>query len=548
MSAANQTKPKRKKPTTKQKRARKQKRNRKLAEAVIAFIEMLIAPTGKGAGSPLVLAPFQKRFIRAVYEPMKTDGSRLVREAVLSIARKNGKTTLLAALVLCHLIGPCAIQNGEIYSAANDKEQAAAIYKIAAQMVRADPDLDAEQGGLITCIDSKKRLVCHANGSFYQALSRDAKTKHGLNPSFAIYDELAQSISGDLYEAIDTADGARDDFLFITISTQSKDPQHVMSELIDNGLSGYDPSVICHLYAVPDDADPFDRTKWPKANPGLGTICRRESLTRAAKKAQQSPSFKASFCNLRLNQRVDQRPRWIDADMWARAYDPEAGLIPGEDIYIGLDLATTNDLCALVALPGDPDRNDLYPVAWKPGDLIDLHGKRDRAAYRRWVEEGYLEAPPGLDVDYDVVALKIAELDAEYNILGVAFDRWRIKVLLKAMQRLGIDCYTGDTGLGIRFVEWGQGYKDMGPALEAFERALAKGTLKHNGHPVLTYCVSNAIPDPDPSGARKLSKEKSRMKIDLAQAACMAIGLKSRDDIESDDISDFINNPIRIQV
>ena len=184
-----------------------------------------------------------------------------MRRAILSIARKNGKTALIAALVLVHLVGPEAIENGEIYSAANDREQAAQVFKVAAQIVRADPELSA----MVRVTDSTKHIACYGNGSFYRAISAEAGTKHGLNPSFVIFDELAQARNRELYDVLDTSMGARAEPLFIVISTQSNDPEHILSRLIDDGLAGHDPSIVCHLYAVPEetsDADLYRERTW----------------------------------------------------------------------------------------------------------------------------------------------------------------------------------------------------------------------------------------------------------------------------------------------
>lgn len=526
-------------------------RNPSRADRVIQFIELLIIPSGKNAGQPLVLIDEHEKFIRDIYEPCDENGRRIVRDAVLSMGRKNAKTTLIAALNLAHLVGPEHIENGEIYSAANDKEQAAIIYKIAAQFVRADEELDAEHGGLCKCIDSTKRIVCHSNGSFYRALSRDMRTKHGLNPSFAVYDELAQALDRDLYDTLNTAMGARDEPLFAVISTQSRDPQHILSELIDRGLSTTDPTVVCHLYAVPDDADPFDESLWPLANPALGKFLTLESVRKLAQQAKESPSFEPSFRNLTLNQRVDLIPALISGVAWKACYNPLGVLVKGEDIYLGLDLSATTDLCALVAVSAE-NGSRVGAWFWKPKNLIKLHEKRDRAPYERWVQEGYLFAPPGDDIDYDVVATHLGWVANEYNILGLAYDRWRMATFLKSLARLEIAAYHGDADPyeeGIRFVEWGQGYKDMAPAVDALEKGVTSRTLAHSGHPVLTWCMSNAVATMDPAGNRKLDKSKARFRIDGAVALTMAEGLKARDMPEEDEnLDDWINDPLSVSM
>lgn len=522
------------------------KRNKTRANRVIKFIECLTIPSGVGAGKPFKLRKWQKRFIRDIYEPCDAVGRRKVRDAVLSMGRKNGKTAIIAALVLVHLVGPEAVQNGEVYSGANDREQAAIIYKFAAQFVRADPELNE----LLTCVDSTKRIVCPGNGSFYHALSREAGTKHGLNPTFCIYDELAQAKDRDLYDTLNTAFGARDEPLFAVISTQSRDPQHILSELIDRGLSAHDPTVVCHLYAVPDDADPFDESLWHLANPALGDFLTLDSVHKLAKQAQDSPSFEPSFRNLTLNQRVDVTPSVINPADWKACAAPGPLLEPGESIYLGVDLSSTTDLCAVATVSAfDGDRLDAW--FWKPSELIRTHETRDRAPYERWVQEGHLFAPPGRDVNYDFVAQHIADLSTEFNILGIAYDRWRINVLLKCFERLGISAYYGDDdGEGLRFVEWGQGFKDMAPAVDALDKAVAARTLVHPGHPVLTWCFSNAVATMDPAGNRKLDKSKARFRIDGAVAATMAIGLKARDMPEQDDgdFDGFLSNPVSAAV
>ena len=208
------------------------------AQRVIDFIEQLTVPSGKGQGKPFKLRKLQKDYIRDIYEPHR-NGKRVVRRAILSMARKNGKTALIAAIALAHLVGPEAIVHGEIYSAANDRDQAAIVFKFARQMVELEPDLRKQ----IEIIQSTKTMVARRTASIYRAISAEAGTKHGYVPSVVIYDELAQAKSRDLYDVLDTSFGARDEPLFIIMSTQSNDPEHIMSKLIDDGLAEIDPSI-----------------------------------------------------------------------------------------------------------------------------------------------------------------------------------------------------------------------------------------------------------------------------------------------------------------
>lgn len=468
--------------------------------------------------------------------------NRAVRRAILSIARKNGKTMLIAGIVLAHLIGPEAVMNGEIYSAANDREQAAQVYKAVAQIVRADPELDAAQGGALRCIDSTKNVSCYSNGSFYRALSSESGTKHGLNPTLVIYDELSQAKSRELFDVLDTSMGARDDPLLIVISTQSNDPKHIMSEMIDDGLNANDPTIVCHLYQVPDDEayDVFDEKNWRLANPALGDFRSLDDMRAVADKASRSPSDEPKFRNLYCNQRVDPTSSLIARKEWL-ACAGEAVLAPGEEIYLALDLSSVNDLTALVA-GSNGAKTRVQCFAWKPKPYLVEHSDRDfghgSRRYAQWAasEPPHLLTTPGRTIDPEVVAKKIGELCSTYRVLGLAYDLWRIKDITKVFDSIGLETWL-DTGsekdratkTGLRLVPWGQGFRDMGPAVEALEREVLDRALVHPSNEVLTWCVGNARALTDPAGNKKLDKEAARFRIDPAVAMAMMVGLKSRD-------------------
>jgi len=496
---------------------------------IIRFIEKLTVPSGKGEGKPFRMRTFQRRFIQDVYGPVNTFGKRTVRRAILSVARKNGKSVEIACLALVHLVGPEAVKNGEIYSAANDREQAALIFKYAAQIVRAEPELAA----LIKIVDSTKTMVCFANGSVYRAVSAEAGTKFGLNPTVVIYDELAQARNRELYDALDTSMAAREEPLFIVISTQSNDPQHILSQLIDDGISGRDPTTICHLYAVPDDAEDVftDQKLWKMANPALGDFRSLPEMKTAAKRAVRMPTFEAAFRNLYLNQRCQAESPLIPRQEW-QACQGDAKIEKKSEIYLGLDLSGKTDLTALVAVSnGTQDRVSAW--FWKPQETLIDHEKRDRVPYTVWKKQGFIETTPGRAIQYDWIAARLMQIFKDYVIMGMAFDRYRIDDLMNAMGKIGLDCYVDgkdDARAGaIRLVPWGQGYASMTQAVEALEISVMDRHLVHDGHPCLTWMVSNAMVISDPAGNRKLDRSKTRFRIDGAVAMSMAIGLKSRD-------------------
>ena len=280
--------------------------------------------------------------------------------AILSVARKNGKTALIAAIVLAHLVGSEAILHGEIYSAANDRDQASIVYKFCKQLVEMEPELLKA----IELVPSTKTMIGRNTGSVYHAVSAEAGTKHGYLPSVVIYDELAQAKGRDPYDVLDTSFGAREEPLFITINTQSNDPEHILSKLIDDGLSGLNPSIICHLYAADEDCALDDEQQWKKANPALDHFRDREDLAAQIRKAQRLPAEEPHVRNLLLNQRVAPVTTLVSKERWMDCAG-EVGFQDGEEVYLALDQSNTQDLTALViGSVSDPPR--VHSYFWKP--------------------------------------------------------------------------------------------------------------------------------------------------------------------------------------
>lgn len=490
------------------------------AERVIAFIERYcIVPEGAKVGRPLVLAEFQKRFIREVYDnPIGT------RRAYLAIARKNGKTGLIASIVLAHLVGPEAVQNSQIVSGARSRDQASLVFSLASKMIQLNPDL----AKLVRIIPSGKRLIGLARNVEYRALAADGTTAHGLSPVLAILDEVGQ-IKGpqdDFVDAITTAQGAYDDPLLIAISTQAPTDADLFSIWLDGAEASDDPRVVSHVYAAPEDCDLDDEAAWKAANPALDLFRSRKDLEEQAARAKEMPSAQNTFRVLCLNQRVNMFSPLIAKDEWLGCCG-DATIEPGEGVYLALDLSSVDDLTALVMVSADGDR--VQPFIWKPEETLERHGARDNVDFRAWHDAGHLLVSPGRTIDPAVVALKIAELMGLYDVLGLAYDRWRIDALIKELDRIDIETHKDEGGSGLKLIDWGQGYASMAPAIDAFERAVLEHRLVHPGNPVLTWNVANAVVTQDPAGNRKLDKAKARFRIDGAVALAMALGLKARE-------------------
>jgi phage terminase large subunit-like protein len=475
-----------------------------LADEVIKFIEDYCKiPEGTHVGEPMILAPFQRRFIEAIYQPG-------VRRAYLSIARKNGKTGLIAALVLAHLVGPAAKRNSQIVSGARSRDQASLVFNLAAKIVQLCPVLSEH----VRVIPSGKRLIGLRLNTEYRALAADGTTAHGLSPVLAILDEVGQ-VRGprdDFIDAITTSQGAHESPLLIAISTQAPTDADLFSLWLDDAEQHKDPRVVSHVYAAPEDCELDDEEAWKAANPALGLFRSLEDVREQAAQAVRMPSAENTFRNLTLNQRVQVLSPFVSRETWASCGE-EVAPMEGP-VFAGLDLSSRTDLTAFVCAYKWGDDWHIRPFFWTPREGLHDRSRRDRVPYDVWVERGFLRTTPGATVDYEYVVADIADIIGAADLRAVAFDRWRIDIFKKDADRLGIT---------LPLVPHGQGFKDMSPALDSLEAALLNGRLRHGGHPVLTMCAMNAVVTKDTAGNRKLDKGKANGRIDGMVALAMAM-------------------------
>lgn len=454
------------------------------------------------------LAAFQKKFIRACY-----DNPKGTRRAYLSIARKNGKTATIAGLVLAHLIGPEAKQNTQIVSGARSRDQAALVFDLASKMVLVSPGLSQ----LVKITPSGKKIIGLARNVEYRALAAEGTTAHGLSPVLAILDEIGQvkGAQDAFIDAITTSQGAHESPLLIAISTQAADDADLFSIWLDDAKKSEDPRIVSHVYQAPKDCDLQDAKAWKDANPAMGAFRNRDDLAEQARQAARMPSAENTFRNLCLNQRVSTVCPFISVGVWKAC----AGVVldfGSAPVWCGLDLSARTDLTALVIVGKIAGVWHVRPHFWTPEHGLVERSKRDRAPYDVWVRQGYLHTTPGATVDYEYVAQDLGAILGDLDVRAIAYDRWRIALLQKELDALGI---------GLPLVEFGQGFKDMSPALESLECELLNGRIAHGAHPVLTMCAANAVLSTDAAGNRKLDKHKATGRIDGMQALAMAFGV-----------------------
>ena len=488
------------------------KRVKKTSSVIADWIEKhLRLPEGKFVGKPVKLTPKQKTWLRQIYD----DDTRTF---ILSMGRKNAKTAFAAMLLLVHLCGPKAQANSELFSDAQSRDQAGILFGLAAKMVRFSPTLLP----FVQIRDTAKQLACPGMGTLYRALSAEVSTSFGLSPVFVVHDELGQvrGPRSPLYEALETASAAQSAPLSIIISTQAPSDSDLLSLLIDDALTGADPRVKVVLYSAPLELDAFSEQAIRAANPHFDAFMNKDEVRRQASEAKRIPSREASYRNLILNQRVEARNPFISREVWLDNGALPVGKREGAAVYGGLDLSSVADLSALVLISKQGEAWDVHPTFWLPEEGLREKARVDRVPYDLWQQMGQLQTTPGKSIEYEFIAEYLRGVFDSCNIKAIAFDRWNFRNLKPWLERAGFT----EAELA-RFVEFGQGYQSMSPAIRELESLLLAKKLRHGAHPVLTMCAANATIAMDPAENRKFVKGKSTGRIDGMVALAMAVGV-----------------------
>jgi phage terminase large subunit-like protein len=486
----------------------------KAGNRVVRFIQKRCRHVkGALAGQNLILEEWEEQLVTEIFGWKRPDGSRQYQTVYVFVARKNGKSTLGAAIAL-YLLFVDREPGGEIYSAAADRFQAAIIFDIAKQMVELDPFLQQY------CDVLRHNLFHRETRGIYRALSADAGTKHGLNSSGVIFDELHTQKNRDLYDVLNTSTGARAQPLVMYFTTAGYDKEsvcyevHQYAEQVAAGLVE-DDTFLPVIYETKEEEDWESEDVWAKANPNMGVSVRMDYLRKEYRKATQIPAYQNTFRRLHLNQWTEQASRWLDVATWdALVKDVDLTALEGQQCYAGLDLASTRDLTACVLY--FPASGWVMPFFWVPIETAKLRTKQDKVKYTEWIRRGFIEGTEGNVADYDHIRAKINALGDMFKIVELAIDPWNSQ-----------DMETKLEGDGFTVVPMRQGFQTMNPACKIFERLLLEGNLAHSGNPVLRWCIANVSTAQDPAGNLKPDKSKSNEKIDGAVAAIMAVGRAS---------------------
>jgi phage terminase large subunit-like protein len=487
------------------------------ADRAVTFINNLSHTKGKWAGKRFDLLPWQEQIVRDLFGIVKEDGNRQFLTAYIEIPKKNGKSELAAAIAL-YLLYADNEASAEVYGAACDRNQASIVFDVAKQMVQMSRPLEKRS----KIMGATKRIVNYSNAGFYQVLSAETGTKHGLNVSGLVFDEIHAQPNRHLYDVLTKGSGdAREQPLFFIITTAGTDRNSICYELHTKALDilngrKKDTSFYPVVYGLSDEDDWNDEANWLKANPSLGHTIGIDRVREAYQQALDNPAEENVFKQLRLNMWTSSSVAWIPEHVYAKGNDPiQYESLKGRSCYAGLDLSSTSDITAFVLVfpPRFEEENYIVlPFFWLPEDTLELRCRRDHVLYDIWERQGYIKTTEGNVVHYGFIEKFIEDLSEIYHIKEIAYDRWNATQMVQNLE-----------GMGMTMVPFGQGYKDMSPPSKELYKLMMEGKIQHGGHPVLKWMGQNVVMRQDPAGNIKPDKEKSVEKIDGIVALIMGL-------------------------
>lgn len=482
------------------------------ASRVIRFIERNCCHVkGSMAGKPLLLEMWQKQLVAELFGwKRKEDHTRRYRQAYVELPRKNGKSTLAAGIALYLLLadnegGP------RVFSAAGNRKQAALVFDDAAQMVYRNKRLRR----LLKVKRTMKEMEHKTEDAVYTAVSADAGSAHGLNPSGIIFDELHTQPTRDLWDALKTGMGARDQPLLLSITTAGHArnsicwEQHEYALGVANG-SIDDPTFLPWVYAAEANDDWTDEKVWRAANPNYGVSIKPQFLREECEKAKRQPSYENTFRQLYLNQWTEQAERFLQMRHWDQCKTDLSDL-EGEPCYVGLDLASTRDITAAALVFPREDAYAVLPFFWVPEECGSERDRSDTIGFRHWSK--HIERTPGNVCDYQFVRRRLNELREQYRIVKVAYDPWNCRHFAQDLQSDGFET-----------VEFAQRISNFAGPMKELERLVTSHKLQHDGNPVLTWMASNLAAWKDPNDNARPDKKRSGEKIDGMVALLMGLG------------------------
>jgi len=483
------------------------------------FFENLQHIKGRKAREPFKLEPWQRTLVRRIFGWKNADGTRVYRCVYVEVPRKNGKSTLAAGIAL-YLLFCDGEEGAEVYSAAIDKDQAAIVYSVAAEMVERCPMLERRSLRL----KGVRQINVPATASFYKPIPADDMGAHGFNAHGIVCDELHTQPNRHLVDVLTTSTASRDQPLALFLTTAGSDKTSICWEYHQKAidiLAGRteDPEFLAEVYAAAPEDDWRDENTWKKANPNYGVSVSERYLRNECDKAQKNPALENTFRRLHLNQWTEQETRVIPMDAWRLRIDRGLTVesLRGLPCRQGLDLASTRDVVAAVKVFRLGRRMVWLPRFWLPRDSASKRSEQDKARAMNFAERGLIKLTPGNEVDYFTVAEDLLADAQTFQILQTGFDGWNASMLVQHLVNSG---YAADS-----MIKMPQTFGVYNEPFKALLGGLESGTFAHPGNDVLDWMAENTAGKQDPAGNLKPDKSRSGDKIDGISAGLMGWAL-----------------------
>jgi phage terminase large subunit-like protein len=484
------------------------------ANHAIEFVENYCKHSkGKYGGQPFILELWQKALVAATFGIVhKIDGTRKFQEVILVVARKNGKSTLAAAIGLYMQIAD-GEPGAEVYACATKKDQAKIIWLEAKRMVKKSPSLRKRIKTLVSELNSD------FNDSFFRPLGRDSDSLDGLNVHGALLDEIHAWTDQNLYDVIVDGTTARDEPLVFITTTAGTVRESVFDLKYDEAervINGYDDPngyknerLLPIIYELDNRSDWQDEECWYQANPGLGTIKKLDQLKNKVNKAKANSLLVKNLLCKDFNIRETTSEAWLTFEQLnnTATYDLET-LKPRYGIG-GADLSSTTDLtCATIIfmVPGD---NTIYVLQmyFLPEDLLDNRVKEDKIPYDKWRDIGILRTTPGNKIHHKFITEWFLEVQNEYDIylFGGGYDSWSATYWIEEMK----------SSFGESWEPVIQGKKTLSGPMKNLGADLESKRINYNNNPILKWCLSNTAVDIDKNdNIQPIKTSNQRRRID----------------------------------
>lgn len=497
--------------------------------AIGFFPAVLRLNGGKFEGQPFELGLWQGFIVGSIHGWKWADsGLRRFQIVYIETAKGSGKSPLAAGLGLFGMVAD-GENRAEIYAAATKKDQAMILFRDAVSMVDQSPDLNlciARSGSR----GKEWNLAYHDTDSFFRPIAAD-DGQSGPRPHMGLCDEVHEHKSGVVIEMLRAGFKFREQPILLMITNSGCDRRSVCWEYHQFGAevsagAREDDTFFAYICALDEGEDPFtDESCWIKANPSLGVTIQEKYLRDQVTQARGMPAKESLVKRLNFCMWTEAVSPWIGYEQWRNAGQDPVSIeeLYGRTCYAGLDLSSTTDLTSLV-LAFEPIEQDpywrLWPFFWLPEDGLHEKSEKDRVPYPVWKTENYIETTPGKAISKLFVLHRIAQLADYFEIAGLAYDRWRIQDLKQLAEDEGITLPP--------MIDYGQGFKDMAPAIDQVEILLTNDQLRHNNNPCFTWNASNAVLVSDPAGNRKIAKDKATGRVDGMISGIMAVGISMR--------------------